>query len=155
MTVTSQSYDQADSLKITVSGTDLSTLTDASIIFGGAPCGPITSEADTTTLTCNLIHEPYGGDHDVELYDNNGLVPGSGLSPINVLVTVSTISPDSGLNKNGGDQFTITGTGFPNDASLVEVKFSDDTLCLVSTSTPTEIVCTIEGFEETYASDLN
>lgn len=155
MTVTSQSYDKADSLKITVSGTDLSTLTDTSIIFGGAPCGTITAEADTTTLTCNLAHEPYGGDHDVELYDSNGLVPGSGLSTINVPVTVSSMSPDTGLNKNGGDELTITGTGFPNSANLVEVKFSDDTLCLVSSSTPTEIVCKIEGFEETYASDLN
>ena len=106
-------------------------------------------------MTCNLTHEPYGGDHDVELYDSNGLVASSGLSTINVPVTVTSISPDADINKNGGDELIITGTGFPNDASLVEVKFTDDTLCLVSASTPTQIVCTIEGFEETYASDLD
>lgn len=43
---------------------------------------------------------------------------------------------------------TITGTGFPNVASYVEVEFDDGTFCTVTSSTPTEIVCTIEGFDK-------
>lgn len=38
------------------------------------------------------------------------------------------------------------GTGFPNGADLVEVLFNDGTGCTILTSTPTEIVCTIDGF---------
>ena len=74
---------------------------------------------------------------------------------ITIPVTVTQVYPGSLLNKNGGDELTITGTGFPNDASLLEVRFSDDTYCLVTSSTPTQIVCMIEGFAENYETSLD
>jgi hypothetical protein len=43
---------------------------------------------------------------------------------------------------------TITGTGFPNIASYVEVEFDDGTYCSVTSSTPTSIVCTVDGFDK-------
>lgn len=44
-------------------------------MFGGAPCGEIKANVvDIFTLNCNLEYAPYGGDHDVELYDAKGLV---------------------------------------------------------------------------------
>lgn len=70
--VTSQSYSDAD-LVITIGGTNLPTdSATTSVIFGGATCGAISGDA--TSLTCTLAHAPYGGDHNVELYDVNGLV---------------------------------------------------------------------------------
>lgn len=43
---------------------------------------------------------------------------------------------------------TITGTGFANVASYVEVKFTDNTLCEVISSTPTQIQCEVQGFDK-------
>ena len=91
-------------------------------MFGGAPCGEIKANViDIFTLTCNLEYAPYGGDHDVELYDAKGLVSSTGLIAINIPVTVTKVYPGSLINKNGGDELTIIGTGFPNDASLIGV----------------------------------
>ena len=67
--VTSQSYNNVDHT-ITIGGSSLST--DGTIIFGGATCGTITGDA--TSLSCTLEHAPFGGDHNVEYYDSNGLV---------------------------------------------------------------------------------
>jgi len=85
---------------------------------------------------------------NVELYEADGLVRNSA-SGIDITVTVSGVSPDVDLNQNGGNTLTITGNNFPNVASYVEVEFSDGTGCTVISSTPTEIQCTIDGFDLT------
>ena len=54
-------------------------------------------------MTCTLEHAPYGSEnggtgHEIELYDVNGLVTRTGLTPIEVAVTVTAVSPDTGIN---------------------------------------------------------
>lgn len=117
--ITSQSV---SGLSVSVSGTSLPT-TGVSVVFGGAPCSSSSISAQTTSLTCTLEHEPYGGiGLNVEVYDENGLIPiGTGASGIDISVTVSGISPSTDLNQLGGNTLTITGTGFPSVASYVEV----------------------------------
>lgn len=71
------------------------------IVFGGAACGTISGDA--TSLTCTLEHAPYGSEnggtgHELELYDVNGLVTRTGLTPIEVAVTVTAVSPDTSIN---------------------------------------------------------
>ena len=66
--ITGQSLSDLD---ITITGTDLPT-TSLSVIFGGAPCSTVSG--DDSSLTCTLEYAPFGGDHDVELYDEFGLV---------------------------------------------------------------------------------
>lgn len=124
---------------MTIGGTDLPT-SDVTVFFGGAPCSSVSAGA--TLITCTLDWAPYGGDHDVEVYDPSGLIKvGSAVSQINVAVTVSASSIAEnnlgGINQNGGDILTITGTGFPNVASYVGVEMSDGTGCEVTSSTPT------------------
>ena len=121
-------------LAVTIGGTGLST-TDTTIIFGGATCGTITG--DDTSRSCTLSHLPYGGSHNVEYYDSNGLVTSSGLTEISVDMSITSVSPTSDLNQNGGDVLTIAGNGFPNVASYVTVEFADGTFCSVDSSTPT------------------
>ena len=148
--VTSQSFSTSD-LLITIGGTSLPT-TDISVVFGGAPCGTVTS--DGTSATCTLQWAPYGGDHDVELYDANGLVSTSGLTSITVDFTVTSVSPDTDINRNGGDELTIAGTGFPVVTTYITVEFTDGTLCSVTSATPTQILCTIDGLD-TATLDVN
>ena len=95
-------------------------MTNLNVRFGGADCG-IVSGTDTSK-TCTLKHLPYGGDHLIELTDANGLVPVAA-TPQNVPVTIKSVNPTIKMNQNGGDVITITGTGFPNEASLVTVEF--------------------------------
>ena len=87
----------------------------------------------------------------IELRDASGLVPVAA-SPKNVQVTIKSVSPTVSVNQNGGDLITITGSGFPNEASLVTVEFEDGTFCRAISSTPVKIVCKIEGFNK---SNLN
>ena len=60
------------------------------MVFGGAPCIEGTINAQTTSLSCELQHEPYGGlGMNVEVYDENGLVPiANGVSGIDIVATV-------------------------------------------------------------------
>ena len=124
--VQSQQYDEGDNLKITVeldvTGLDTNLLTDMTIIFGGAQCGALTITADTLyTVECNLGHEPYGGDHVVEVYYDSGLIPNS-QATINVFVAVNAASISEGgseLSLAGGNTLVISGLGFPNQASYV------------------------------------
>lgn len=131
---------------VTITGTDLPT-TDITVEFGGATCGTISG--DSTSLSCTLTQDPYGGDHFIELTDTTGgLIPlASSLGTANVACTVSSVSPLTDINRNGGDTLTIVGTGFPSDISLVTIEFEDGTYCTVTSSTSTEIVCDIDGFD--------
>ena len=82
-------------LDLTIDGTNLP-ISSQTVIFGGAACGTVTGTS--SQLTCTLSHEPYGGSHEVELYDTDGRIPNSGLTPIVVTTTVTSISPSTGIN---------------------------------------------------------
>lgn len=89
----------------------------------------------------------------MEVYDPSGLIKvDSAVSQISVAVAVtsSSIAENNlgGVNQNGGDIMTITGTGFPNVASYVGVEMSDGTACEVTLSTPTEIVCVLDSLQQ-------
>lgn len=64
--------------------------------FGGAPCGEISASVlGSYTLSCNLDYAPYGGDHNVKLHDEFGIVSRTRVTAITVPVTVNKISPAS------------------------------------------------------------
>ena len=58
---------------------------------------------------------------------------------------MSAVSP-SIVNPLGGALIKITGTGFPDQSKLVTVGFSDNTDCVVKSSSYNEIVCQVAGF---------
>ena len=141
--VTNQSYNDADQT-ITIDGANLST--DGTIIFGGATCGTLSGGA--SSLTCTLDHVPFGGDHNVEYYDSNGLVTQSGLSLITVDMAISGVTQAAALNQNGGDELTISGNNFPNNAEYVNIEFDDGTGCTVTSIQPDQITCEVDGFDK-------
>jgi hypothetical protein len=60
------------------------------------------------------------------------------------------VSPNSNLNKAGGEVLTITGSGFPSGMYTdhdVVVSFSDGTKCRITSMTSSEIKCETEPFE--------
>lgn len=66
---------------------------------------------------------------------------------IDVDLVVSSISPIDELNQLGGDELTLTGTGFDSDILDTTVVFSDDTVCIVNKASSTELKCTVDGFD--------
>lgn len=72
-------------MQIAILGTGDLPTTGLTVIFGGAPCGSETISGDSTSLSCTLDHAPFGGDHDVEVYGEYGIVKlADSLSPITV-----------------------------------------------------------------------
>ena len=76
----------------------------------------------------------------------------NGVAAHTVAVTITSVSPDVDINRNGGQVITITGTGFPNEASVTKIEFTDGTLCHVSSASSTEIVCEIEEFSDSVSA---
>lgn len=131
---------------ITITGTSLPT-TDIRVVLGNTECGTITASA--TEITCSLSVLPAAGSWNVEVYELNGLVPiASGVAKIDVSLVVTSINPSTGLNQLGGDELTISGTGFDTDMSKLNVNFSDSTKCDVKSATATEIKCIIACFDK-------
>ena len=118
------------------------------------------SSFSSTTITCELTSKPAGS------YVAVVHVPGRGLametspssSVIQYDLTLDSFSPAMSGN-GGGVEVTIAGTGFPEtpdddseegDQSL-SVSFCS-TECRVSTSTPTELTCTLDPPDPSDAS---
>ena len=73
----------------------------------------------------------------------------SNVPTINVELSVTNVYPLSG-SLQGGTRLTVTGVGFGNDSSLVEVDVGD-VICDVESVTDTEIVCLIADSGEVHA----
>ena len=110
-------------------------------------CGTVT--ASTTEITCTLNTAAAAGSWDVKVADANGYTPkGTTVAQVSVPLSVTSISPNTGLNQLGGDTLTITGTGFDQIIDNTSVVFSDSTACQVLTTSATQITCFITGFDQ-------
>lgn len=57
---------------------------------------------------------PAAGEWHVDVRDAEGRADtNAGLAKITIPLTVTSVTPNTGINFNGGSQLTITGTGFP------------------------------------------
>jgi hypothetical protein len=55
------------------------------------------------------------------MIDNNGIIPVTGGTPISIGLTVTAVvTPGTGLNINGGNEISISGTNFPKNKKQVE-----------------------------------
>jgi len=148
--------------QIMLTGADLPT-ENFDIIFGETSCDLNTLASDGTNAECTLLAFPSAGSWNAELRSNLGNIPMNvAVTQIDVVGSVSSVSPNTDLNENGGDTLTITGTGFSTTSSTSDsgrrlngrnlpaiisnnvVTLSDGTLCTVVTSTDTTITCVTE-----------
>jgi len=85
-----------------------------------------------------------------------GLIPNSAPTT-NVALTVSSVSPSTGLNYLGGDSLTISGSNFGTDISKVSVTTTDTSICNVTSVSSSTIVCSKSAFSTvtTSAQNLN
>lgn len=113
-----------------------------SIFFADTHCS--IKSIGTTAITCTLDNDVAAGLHKPLLTDYFGLVPDS-VSTMDISLVVSSVSPDSDVNPNGGTQITISGSGFPfeedNAPSDFSLEFDNGNTCVVLSMTSTQIVC--------------
>lgn len=118
------------------------------------------SSFSSTTITCELSPKPAGSYVAVVHISGQGLAmetsPSS--SAIQYDLTLNSFSPAMSGN-GGGVEITVTGTGFPEtsdddteeDGQSLSVSFCS-TECRVSSSTPTELTCTLDPPDPSDAS---
>ena len=84
----------------------------------------------------------------VEVVSADGLVPvDAGVAPITVALSTTEVYPSDNLNRFGGDELTIKGTGLPTSIDQVDVTFSDNTKCTVISTSDSELKCITDGFD--------
>ena len=101
---------------LTIGGTTLGTsvVDYQRIEWAGRKCISVVTD---TSITCT-ISDPVAGSHvPVVNSKAKGKVKQTGLSPIVVAPTLSSLSPSS-VNDQGGQEVTLSGTGFPDSASV-------------------------------------
>ena len=107
--ITSQALSAND---LTIVGTGLPTDV-ASVSLASSKCDSTTIVASDTQITCTLSTSPAAGSWDVQLKDASGLIPiDSTAGAIDVALSVTSVTPGSGLNQVGGDILTLVGSGF-------------------------------------------
>ena len=108
-------------------------------------CGTVV--ASSTSITCTLATSAAAGSWDVQVTDASGLIPvDAGVPNINVSLTISTISPSIDLNQLGGDKLVLAGMGFDTVTDGTVVSFNDGSSCDVTSSSSTQLECTVSGF---------
>lgn len=138
---------------VTIQGTNLP-VDDISITLSNSACEDIV--ATETEITCTLNVGAAAGEWDVKLVDVNGLTPvESAVEKLSVGLTVTEISPSTGLNQLGGDILTIMGTGFDQILDNTTVTFSDGTACDLITTRDTAITCMVAGFDPDALDSVN
>jgi hypothetical protein len=75
---------------------------------------------------------PVAGTFVPTVVDSQGIIPITGGTPISIVMSVSAITSNTGLNVNGGNEINITGTNFPKNKKSIDsgevemsVKFSN------------------------------
>lgn len=129
--ITSSIYDSASGAfgKVIVSGTSLPSLAEIEgMYFADSPCVIDEATASDTNLECALTQEAACGTWNVAILTNMGFIPiASQLGNTTITCTVSSISPSTNLNVNGGKNLTISGSGFPHKIgdNIILITFSD------------------------------
>jgi len=96
---------------VTITGKSMPTPTEVSV--GGVKCNMPLTEATATSIKCTLASAPPAGQWNVNIMDANGSVPvKSGVAKVTISPTITSVTPNSNLNQLGGDEVTITGTGY-------------------------------------------
>lgn len=91
--ITGQSLSGND---LTITGTGLPT-SDVSVKIANSVCGTVTASA--TQITCTLSEPAAAGSWNVKVTDLSGLIPvDASVATIDVALSVSSISPSTGLN---------------------------------------------------------
>ena len=101
---------------LTIGGTTLGNSADdyQRIEWAGRMC---TSVVTDTSISCTIT-DPVAGSHVPTVNSKaKGKVKQTGLSPIVVAPTLSSVSPSS-VNDQGGQEVTLSGTRFPDSSSL-------------------------------------
>jgi hypothetical protein len=76
-----------------------------------------------------------------------GNLDNSASPQLSYVFEVTDVTPTVELNPRGGNEITVTGTGFPKATKDASVTFSDGTICRVTSSSATELVCTTSRFD--------
>jgi hypothetical protein len=116
-------------------------------------CTVDTAASSTGVIVCDLVSPMVHGSWTPEIRDANGLaklIPA--FSPFVFTGSITGVTPNTNLNKAGGEPLVITGTGFPASLTtghIVFVVFSpQNNLCRIKAMTSTEIQCETNPFEK-------
>ncbi|XP_070541075.1 fibrocystin-L-like [Ptychodera flava] len=124
------------STTVTISGSGFSTTVEnITVTFGSDDCSVQTLADDE--ITCDVGYVPVG-DHAVVVNraDQGDAILSNGT--VTSEAVIDSVSPSSG-SINGGTVLTITGSGFHEDDTSVDIDGSD---CDITSLTISEIVCT-------------
>ena len=127
------------------------------VVIGYTTCTITTSDA--TSIACTLEYALMAGTWTPQITDSMGLFPlAEAIVGVSVDLSVTSVSPDTGLNPAGGDLVTIIGAGFAASAALslldvpaFSVRFDDGTVCDVTSSASTQMECTTGPFDPEFA----
>ena len=97
---------------LTITGTQLPSSADEirSITFAKHDC-PILA-ASESEITCTVTQ--VAGKWQPEVIDQKGIIPVTVEKTIDIALVVSSVSPSSNLNLEGGNAIVINGQNFPN-----------------------------------------
>ena len=99
-----------------------------------------------TEIQCTLASELPAGKWIPKVIDSFGMVKlDSTVTPFEVAISITDISPKSSLNPAGGNIITITGTNLPNYTIYgMTITLDNQIKCVPISSTITEISCETE-----------
>ena len=105
---------------LTILGTDLPTGDDTELSLSGKAC--TINDKTATTITCTFTEALVAGSWNARVATALGGTPlAAGVSPIDVALVITSISPNTDLNYFGGGVLTISGEGFPANMDEVSV----------------------------------
>ena len=138
---------------LTILGTNLPTA-GVRVALANSVCDTVS--ASPTQITCTLTTPAAAGSWDVQVTDSSGLIPiDSTIAQISIALTLTGVSPASGLNQLGGDILTLSGTGLDQIMDGTSVDFSDGTTCQIQSTSATQLTCMIDGFDSTTLNTVN
>lgn len=114
---------------------------DVTVTIEGKPCRILDTSALISAFTCTV---PVNSDGTAQITAGNpatvvtinslGIIPlADGVAPITVPLVLSTVSPAAGAD-NGGYFATLTGNGFPTDATKITVSVCNSIASISSIS---------------------
>lgn len=111
----------------------------------------VVTSISATQIVCTLENTPAAGLHYPKVTSYQGLIPiNNAISKNDIALTISSVSPNSNVNPNGGTEITISGTGFPADLKSLPsdfaITFTDSTVCNVEQVSSTQIICSPDAF---------
>ena len=142
-------------LTVTISG-DLSsyTMEEMKVMMGEQEIGifdiPTPRNSTSTELKCRFVGGVKGDYQITVLVEGLGRLPGS--VPFTVEADFTSVTPNEG-SFAGGAELTIAGTGFSDDLDQMYVYF-DDTQCVLTAATETEIKCYMLSYLDSSATAL-